>query len=149
MNGVDFIVLYLSYGISSFEFSWAHTVLQQHQDRHAIITLHEYIKKGGDYSGQGERIFEELVVPNENVFMVLCGHIHDVELNIKSIGNRTIYEILADYQSVHQGGSGYIRLLHFAIDDELLYVKTYSPYLDDYNYHPSEEDEFILDLNFE
>ena len=91
-------------------------------------------------------IFNRLVVPNDNVFMVLCGHKHDVELNTKIIDNRTVYEILSNYQSEPLGGSGYIRLLHFSIQDQLLYVKTYSPYLDDFNFHPAEEDEFILDL---
>jgi hypothetical protein len=147
INNSDFIVLYLSYGISSFEFIWADTILQQHADRHAIIAVHAYIERGGDYILQGAKIFNELVVPNDNVFMVLCGHKHDVELNTKTIENRTVYEILANYQSEPLGGSGYIRLLQFAIEDELLYVKTYSPYLDDYNYHPPEDDEFILDLN--
>jgi 3',5'-cyclic AMP phosphodiesterase CpdA len=143
----DFIVLYLSYGITNNEFEWAHSVLQQHNKRHAIIAVHEYIKKGGNYTGQGEDIFNRLVVPNDNVFMVLCGHKHDVELNTKIIEERNVYEILANYQSEPLGGSGYIRLLHFAITDEQLYVKTYSPYLDDYNYHPSEDDEFILNLD--
>ena len=143
----DFIVLYLSYIITNNEFKWAHSVLQQHNKRHAIIAVHEYIEKGGNYTGQGEDIFNRLVVPNDNVFMVLCGHKHDVELNTKKISERTIYEILANYQSEPLGGSGYIRLLHFAIADELLYVKTYSPYLDDYNYHSPEDDEFILNLD--
>lgn len=143
----DFIILYLSFGISSFEFSWADAVLKQHADRNAIIAIHAYIDKEGDYILQGEEIFNRLVVPNDNVFMVLCGHKHDVELNTKTIDNRTVYEILANYQSEPLGGNGYIRLLHFSTQDQLLYVKTYSPYLDDYNCHSPEDDEFILDLN--
>lgn len=146
-NGIDFIILYLSYKIHDFEFNWANSILKQHKDKHAILALHEYIKKDGNYTGQGEEIFNKLVVPNSNIFMVLCGHIHDVERNVKNIDGRIVYEILANYQEEPNGGNGYLRMFHFSINDELIYVKTYSPYINDYNYHNPEDDEFVLVFN--
>jgi hypothetical protein len=147
INGFSLIIVYLSFGINDNELYWANSVLQQHQDKPAILAVHEYINGGGEYTGQGEEIYNKLVVPNSNVFMVLCGHKHDVELNTKIIDGRTVYEVLANYQDEPNGGNGYLRLLHFSIDDGLIYVKTYSPYLDDYNCHDPEDDEFVLVFN--
>lgn len=61
--------------------------------------------------------------------------------------------MLADYQGAEEGGLGYIRLLQFDVANNKLRVKTYSPYLDDYNYYDEDEypgkDEFVLDLDLQ
>ena len=43
-----------------------------------------------------------------------------------------VYQMLFDYQRLTQGGMGYIRLMHFDNKNGKIFVRTYSPSLDDY-----------------
>lgn len=78
---------------------------------------------------------------------MLCGHHHGVAHNTKDLGNgRKVPEILADYQSGKEGGSGYLRLLQFDLDANKMIVDTYSPSLNDSNYF-DKGDDFTVDLS--
>ncbi len=128
----------------------ADEVLKKYPDRNAIIATHEYIAPGGFYAGQGEDLWKKLVSKNQNVFMVLCGHIHGVAYNVRHGDNgNTVIEMLADYQSGPQGGLGYMRLLQFDMKNNQLMVNTYSPLLDDYIYFEDkpETEEFSLPIH--
>ncbi|HDR7209093.1 hypothetical protein [Bacillus cytotoxicus] len=89
---------------------------------------------------------------------VLCGHYHDSETLIDEmdddgdgIADRKVYQMLADYQDGPEGGQGYMRLLQFDTTANKMYVKTYSLYLNEYNFYKPEEypgkDEFTLDMD--
>lgn len=159
-GGVDFIVVYLGFIADEDEIQWANDVLREHSDRNAIFATHEYLMpslepdgRDGPLSNENERsqgiqLFEQVVLPNENVFLVLSGHTHGVALNIKrNVGTpgRTVVEMLANYQFYELGGqrrTGHLRLLQFDLDRSELSVNTYSPTLDDHN-----AEEFDTDLN--
>ncbi|WP_074727506.1 S-layer homology domain-containing protein [Paenibacillus naphthalenovorans] len=149
-KGNDFIILYLGWQIDDQTIQWADEVLKKYPDRNAIIATHEYIAPGGFYAGQGEDLWKKLVSKNQNVFMVLCGHIHGVAYNVRHGDNgNTVIEMLADYQSGPQGGLGYMRLLQFDMKNNQLMVNTYSPLLDDYIYFEDkpEMEEFSLPIH--
>ena len=63
-------------------------------------------------TNSGEGIFQKLVLPNPQVFMVLCGHnvgsAHQLEV---SLLGRNIHEIMANYQNGCEGGSGWFQVL--------------------------------------
>ena len=114
----------------------------------------------GNHSLIGNEIYEKVIIPNKNVIATLSGHYHDSETLIDEIDDngdgtpdRRVYEIVADYQGGHEGCEGYLRLLHVNQADNKLYVKTYSPYLDDYNFYDAEQyagkDEFVIDMPLE
>lgn len=72
--------------------------------------------------------------------MVLSGHYHSAQTivsefddNNDGINDRKVYQMLFDYQRLTQGGMGYIRLMHFDNKNGKIFVRTYSPSLDDYN----------------
>ncbi|WP_274364053.1 metallophosphoesterase [Paenibacillus thermotolerans] len=145
-EGNDFIILYLGWSITQETIDWANEALKQYPDRNAIVATHEYISPSGDYTGQGQEIWEKIVAKNDNVFLVLCGHHHGVAYNVKHVGDRTVIEMLSDYQAGPEGGSGYLRLLHFDAENGQLIVNTYSPYKDDYNFFADEKEEFSLPI---
>lgn len=135
-SGQDFIIMYFGWSIQEDTIKWANEVLAQYPDRHAILATHEYISASGAYSGDGEKLWTEVVANNPNVFMVLCGHIHGAAYNVKHAPDgRVVVEMLADYQSGLEGGGGFIRFLEFDIENEQIHVSTYSPYKNDENYY--------------
>lgn len=159
-NGNDFIVVYMGWGLADKEIEWMNQVVAQYPERKAILALHEYLLVSNNRAPIADEIFEKVVKPNKNVIAALSGHYHDAELKVDpldddgdGIADRNVYQMLADYQGAEEGGLGYIRLLQFDTASNQLHVKTYSPYLNDYNYYDENEfpgkDEFTLDLNLQ
>ncbi|WP_099355717.1 lamin tail domain-containing protein [Fredinandcohnia onubensis] len=157
-GGNDYIMMYLGWGVTDEGIQWVNDVLAAHPDRMAILNFHEYLLATGTRHPLGEKLYNEIVVPNENVIAVLSGHYHEAQTLIDQIDDngdgtpdRTVYQMLADYQAGPEGGQGYMRLLHFDQDNHRIIVNTYSPYLDDYNFYDTEahpeKDEFIINLD--
>lgn len=59
------------------------------------------------------------------------------------VNDRTVYQICTDYQSGFEGGSEYIKFLYFDLDNNKIYMNSYSPYLDDYNYFNTDSVEVL------
>ncbi|MDR9854791.1 S-layer homology domain-containing protein [Paenibacillus sp. VCA1] len=159
-NGNDFIIVYMGWGLGDKEIEWMNEVVSKYPERKAILCLHEYLLVSNNRAPIADQIFEKVVKPNKNVIAALSGHYHDAELKVDQlddngdgIPDRSVYQMLADYQGAPEGGLGYIRLMQFDMKNNKLHIKTYSPYLDDYNYYDPEtekgKDEFSLDLGLE
>lgn len=161
----DFLILYLGYGVEGDmdTISWANDVLQRYPHRNAIICTHSYLLYNNgnsipDPSSRYETIYNDIVVPNENVLMVLCGHENGAyRRKVQVSETREIYEILSDYQFVDEdpqkhyignyagcNGEGYLRLMTFS--GNKMMNKTYSPYRNKYNAFGN-QDEFEITLN--
>ncbi len=149
-NGQDFIMLYMSWDIYTEEIEWMNDVLAQYPDRKAIILLHRYTnvkESDGTYLDYAGKVLQENVVAkNPNVIAVLNGHYHGSSFettafddNGDGIKERTVYQICTDYQSGFEGGSEYIKFLYFDLDKGKIYMNSYSPFMDDYNYYDTEK----------
>ena len=146
-NGQDLLILYMSWDIYTDEIEWMNQVLQQYPDRKAIIALHRYTNVNAaddllDYTGKLLR--DQVVSKNPNVIAVLNGHYHGASIqtdafddNGDGIKERTVYQICTDYQSDPEGGSEYIKFLYFDLKNNKIYLNSYSPYRDDFNYFDS------------
>ena len=172
-NGQDFIIVYMSWNIYQEEIDWMNEVLAQYSDRKAILCFHPYTnvsQSNGTYLDYfGEMIQQYVVAENPNVFAVLNGHYHGSSYETAmfdddgdGVNDRTVYQICTDYQSGFEGGSEYIKFLYFDLDNNKIYMNSYSPYLDDYNFFDTDTvhvlneegasatkvDKMILDVNF-
>lgn len=171
-GGYDFLHLALEWEPSgtvsdaSTPLGWARSVLDDHPDRATILTTHSYLRDDGrrsstsyDASGSGnsgEVVWEELVEPNAQIFLVLNGHwsvddgeYHQVSSNADG---RDVYEIVANYQDRSNGGNGWMRLLEFRPGDgddapDRIRVRSYSPSLDEYE--TDGDSAFAFDLDFD
>ena len=85
VDGLDFILINLEYNMPAFAVTWANRILQEHPNRRAIISTHMFIKSSGGRptspynrpdGTSAEAVFQQLVFPNCNVFLVLNGHYH-------------------------------------------------------------------------
>lgn len=137
----------MSWDIYTNEIQWMNEVLAKYPDRKAIIALHRYsnVKMTGDNSildYAGKLLQTEVVAKNPNVIAVLNGHYHGSSIQVDGfddngdgIKERTVYQICTDYQSDPEGGSEYIKFLYFDLNNNKIYVNSYSPYRNDFNYY--------------
>jgi len=131
-GGDDYIILHLRYAPDTATIAWADAVLETHRARKAIIVTHSYLTTSGSRTAEGTTIWNGLVVPNDNVLLVLCGHEPGEAVRTDRIGERDVHQVLADFQSWTNGGNGYLRLLRFSPAEGLIHVETYSPHLNSY-----------------
>ncbi|WP_158289388.1 FIMAH domain-containing protein [Paenibacillus flagellatus] len=153
-NGNDFLFLYMGWSIGEAEIAWMNRVLAEHPDRIAIVCLHDYLQPAGTRSATGNVIYDKVVRPNPNVRAVFSGHYTGSALLTDELDDdgdgapdRKVYQMLNDYQGHEEGGMGYMKLLHFDAESGSIYVNTYSPYKDDYNYYDQAQDEHELVMN--
>ncbi len=164
IGAYDFVFLYLGcYMEDNAEtVAWANAVCKAYPERNVIICTHEYMSASGVYlSERSTNIWDRIVVPNENVKMILCGHYEGVcdQLHQVEGTDRYVLEILADYQFAEMGvdpqhvengctcdGEGFVRLMSFTESGQLVST-TYSPTNDVYNFFPSYQDSFVYDLD--
>ncbi|WP_052310065.1 FIMAH domain-containing protein [Paenibacillus senegalensis] len=159
-HGNDYIMVYMGWGEGEEEVAWLNDVLARYPERQAILSFHDYLRADGTRSTTGNYLFENVVVPNPNVIMVLSGHYtgaslltDDIDDDGDGVPDRRVFQMLSDYQNHNEGGDGYMKLFHFDTTSDTLHVRTYSPYKDDYNwYDPVEHpwaDEYTLSLDLE
>ncbi|MEE6295664.1 lamin tail domain-containing protein [Georgenia wangjunii] len=139
-GGIDFIVVSMGWDPGDAEIAWMNTVLAEYPERVAIINLHEYLLTTGGLGPIPQRIQDEVVATNANVSMVMSGHYHDAYTRYDSfdddgdgVDDRTVTQMLFDYQGLPEGGLGFLRLMQFDNEDEEIRVRTYSPSLEVYN----------------
>jgi hypothetical protein len=148
-EGMDFIVINLNYNATNIPpaiLNWADDLLKDHSDRRAIVVSHYILDVDGSFGGPGQGIYNALR-DNPNLFLMLCGHMHDEARRADTYGGNTIHTLLADYQDYPDGGSGYLRILEFSPADDEIQVETYSPTLD--QYQTDADSEFTLSYDME
>lgn len=155
-GGIDFIMIYMGWGVNDEDINWMNSVLKQYPNRKAILNFHEYLLATGGFGDIPQRIHDEVVKPNSNVSMVFSGHYHNANQKVEEfdddgdgVSDRKVYQILFDYQALAEGGLGYLRILHFDTKNGKIIFRTYSPSLDDYDAgdFPIEQEEFDVAFN--
>jgi hypothetical protein len=135
--GFTFLNISLEWYARQASIDWANRIIQTHPGMPVILSTHEYLNGSAHdtsnapdttsnyHTGQG--IYDELVKPNPQVFMVLCGH-WGVSSAQSTYNGKTVYEMMADYQGLANGGNGYMRLLKFFPAQNRVDVSTFSPH---------------------
>lgn len=128
------------------ELKWAENILQAYSGRKAIIISHSILdNRTGDWTTAGLNIYNA-VKTYPNVFLMLYGHNHYEARRTDIYNNNTIYTLLADYQDYPNGGNGWLRIIEIRPTTNEINVKTYSPYLN--QYQTDSDSEFTLIYNF-
>ena len=125
---VDFLVISLPYRPSNEQLAWASEQAAAHPEHSVVVSTHSYLHTSGvrdnvdlRHPATGEAVWETIVAPNDNVFLVLGGHYHGVSTQygdpvtgeqtdatevtpgtvaVENVGasGRMVVEMLADYQ---------------------------------------------------
>ncbi|MEW6186208.1 MAG: metallophosphoesterase [Thermodesulfobacteriota bacterium] len=132
-GGLDFIVVNLEYNPSTALLDWAKNLLTTHTNRRAIVVSHSILNVGypAPFMSEGQKIYDALK-GNPNLFLMLCGHMHGEGRRVEVYNSRTVRILLADYQDYVNGGNGFLRILTFSPERNRITIKTYSPWLDQY-----------------
>ena len=171
-GGLDWLILSLEFATRNRVLEWAENVIRQHPQHKVIINTHDYMYsdntrmgEGDDWLPQsygvgkatgeeavndGEQMWTKLVSRYKNICMVVSGHVlHSGTgtLLSKGIHGNTVYQMLANYQEgvkgmVH-GGNGFLRILTIDVKAKTIDVKTYSPFIDQYN--TDENQQFVFE----
>jgi parallel beta-helix repeat protein len=135
-GGADYLILQLQYNPSDDVLYWASNIIDQHPERKVIVATHDYLMgflKANQRSDVGEHIWHSLVKPHaDQVFLVLCGHAGSEELVTDKVDGYVVYQMLADFQNETNVKSGWLRILQFSPNQNKIFVKTYSPLLNQY-----------------
>lgn len=135
---------------------WASQVILAHPGMPVILSTHEYLndRTARRTKDVGEEVFKNLVYTHDQIFLVLCGHMHDKESSdvkqerddgeffqvSKNHLNRPVIEVIQDYQDYPHGGDGWLRILTFDQSKNELRFETYSPVLNKY------QEETVVDV---
>jgi hypothetical protein len=139
VGDLHYISISLDYNPDTDELNWTESVLQTHSDRRAIIVSHNILDNpAGDWTIPGLNIYNA-VKDYHNVFLMLCGHNHYEARRSDTYNGNTIHTLLADYQDYPNGGNGWLRIMEIWPSTNEIKVKTYSPYLDQYQTDPDSE----------
>jgi hypothetical protein len=148
-GGVDWLLLSLEFGPRNEVLAWANQVVTDHPDCRVIMLTHAHVYCDNTLIGSsanqgaiptsygrmnnGTDVWEKFLRQHANTAFVFNGHTGGtgrlVETN--DYGNR-VFQMLADYQFDTLGGEGYLRIVQFYPDQDKMWVRTYSPYLDDW-----------------
>ena len=73
-GNVEWLVVGMSYRYRNVECQWMNEVLEKYPDRKAILLLHDYMRADGTMRQWGQKMLDNVILPHENVRLVLCGH---------------------------------------------------------------------------
>ncbi len=97
-----------------------------------IVNTHDYLVPGGRDT-YGNTLWNSLISPNSQIFMVDCGHVGgEWEQTSNDAAGKPVFECLADFEDGYyggNGGNGYMRLYQFDEAASEIQVKTFSPYV--------------------
>lgn len=156
LGKTDYIFVYMSHAPDKNALTFLVDTFRAYPDRIGILCLHDYMTTDGTLSEAGKNIRKEVVSKCPNCYLVFCGHRYGLYCVADSfddsgdgVPDRTVYEMMQNYQAAgKEGGSGYFRLMQFDDVTGVIRVKTYSAYLDDYNWldDPSHNEErYMMD----
>jgi acetyl esterase/lipase len=142
----DYIIFNFQYHPSDAVLAWATATIDAYPDRRAIVVTHDYLNTDGSRTTEGNHIWNNFVASHaDQIFLVLCGHMHAENRRTDTVNGHVVYQLLADFQEDPNGGNGWLRTLDFRPTEDKIYVKTYSPYLN--QYQTDTNSQFTLDYD--
>ena len=145
-GNTKYLFVYMGFAPDDAAIAWVRSVFDRFPDRIGVLCLHDYFKTDLTLSDDGQRFYNKVVSKCPNLYLVLCGHrynIADVPAVFDDDGDgnidRTVYQMIGNYQAAQEGGRGYLRFIQIDEAMEELRVYSYSPLMDDYVYYDDPE----------
>lgn len=143
-GSMKFFVLNLEFAPREEVLDWANEITSKYSDHRSIVVTHAYTYAGESrhnfmwqplhvnrsVSDRAE-IWDRYVRRHSNIFMVLSGH-YLGQRRETSLGdkNNKVYQLLANYLQEDQNTQGWLRIIRFFPEQDMIRFKTYSPILD-------------------
>ena len=155
-GGRNYLILTLEYAAISTPgvMDWADKVVKAHPYHNVIVTTHAYLAADGSildgtqagspssYAGSsghnnGDYFWNNLISQNDNIVMVLCGHVgtDDIVISPKVRDNgTTVTQIMINPQDLEAeiGSTGMLAFMYFSKDGKTVQLRQYSTVWDRY-----------------
>jgi hypothetical protein len=128
-GGMDFVIIHLEINPDQAIIDWASDVIANHPHHRAIVSTHDLLDFFGFRSKSGDKIFKTLS-QHPNLFLMLGAHVPVEIRRTDTVDGRLIHQVMANYQNRVNGGNGWLRILRFVPEENKIFVRTYSPWLD-------------------
>ena len=145
-GGVDWLVLAIEFGPRDAVLDWANQVAAAHPQRRVILVTHTHIYSDDTLHGSspthfwtpasygrtnnGVEVWDKFLKKHANISFVFNGHVlNDGAGRLVGIGDHgnKVYQMLANYQMLPNGGLGILRAVQFFPEQDKFTVSTYSP----------------------
>lgn len=137
VGSLDFLVVHLEMDLPDYAVAWADKILKRYPNRRAILSTHIYLNASGvrptsplfrSNGTSAEQVWQQLIRPNCNVFMVVNGH-YQGEARRTDLNNcgQPVHQVVQDYQDGPNGGDGWLRYFTFKPAENKIYAHTFSP----------------------
>ncbi len=133
----NFIFVYISDSPTQSSIEFANYAFQKYPKHIGVLCTHNYLDSKQNLSPVGEKIKNEVVSKNKNIYLIFCGHFFDTNClpiqfddNNDGQNDRTVYQIIANYQHIKDGG--YMLIININESKNTINGITYSPILNDY-----------------
>ncbi|MEV8378331.1 LamG-like jellyroll fold domain-containing protein [Kribbella sp. NPDC056861] len=134
-GGRQWLLLAMDWRPSDAGFAWARKVIAEHPKLPVILTTHElvYADDGAgvaQLSDHGNRVWEQLVNGNDQVFLTLNGHYWPPGRTVRqNAAGHDVHLHITNYQDRYYGGGAMIRLYHFDLARNTIDVETINPWI--------------------
>ena len=160
----DFLILAMEYCPTLDVIKQVNETIKQHADTPVILATHAFLRGDGSWtsiSGGGvctkiaqsegystKAIWDLVVYPNPNVFLVVSGHSGGDNKRIdQNIEKKPVLQVVIDYQHLKNGGDGMLKIVRFDPSKDQIHFQTYSPWLDSYASGTRSDFSFDYDMN--
>ena len=146
INGKQYLILVLEYIPRTAALNWAAGIVQANPDKEVIVVTHSFTFVDGTRVDQcdtndlnrdndGDESWNAFVSRYPNIIMVVSGHL-TASLAARradlGVNGNLVNEMFSNYQTLANGGDGWLRIVTFHPNSNTITVKTYSPYLNAY-----------------
>lgn len=140
-EGNKYLVLAMHWRTSEKSRKWASDLLKsdKYKEMPTILTSHEILdinrqeddmSKNGIMTPHGEKLWNELINENDQIFMTINGHNHGAaRLTKTNKYGHDVHMIMTNYQAEYNGGNGLLRFAEFDIPNNTVRMMTMSPYV--------------------
>ncbi len=150
-NNKDYMAISLEYCPTDETIAWADNVISENSDKKVIVFTHLYLNNKGmrttalsvdscSSSGvagnEGEDIWNKLISRHNNVVLVVSGDQFGFGVRTDYVGDAPVNQVMENFQSVMNGGNGYLSIYTFMPEQNKIELRTYSPFLNKYDTAP-------------
>lgn len=134
-EGQQYLMLALAWRVSDETLAWAEQVMAEHPSLPTILTSHDILGVESDgrtatSGANGDRLWEELIRSNDQIFLTISGHNHgSAYRTMTNDAGNEVFQVLQDWQMAYEGGNGYLGLFEFDLEHDAIHVSAPSPWV--------------------
>lgn len=134
-GGRQWLLLAMDWRPSDESFAWARKVIADHPKLPVILTTHDLVQADlgdgqAEFSLHGQRVWDQLVEGNDQIFLALNGHFWPPGRTVKkNAAGNDVHLHITNYQDRYYGGSAMIRLYRFDLARDTIDIETFTPWV--------------------